>query len=47
MKIIYNSEQGIENNIALTFVNFYGVHLGHEFAQTVTSYQQMHKNEEI
>ncbi len=32
MKIIYNCEQGIENNIALTFGNFDGIHLGHEFA---------------
>ncbi|WCR59045.1 MAG: Riboflavin biosynthesis protein RibF [Wolbachia endosymbiont of Ctenocephalides felis wCfeF] len=32
MKIIYNCEQEIENNVALTFGNFDGVHLGHELA---------------
>ncbi|QOD38575.1 riboflavin biosynthesis protein RibF [Candidatus Wolbachia massiliensis] len=31
MKIIYNCEQGIESNLALTFGNFDGIHLGHEF----------------
>lgn len=32
MKIIYNCEQGIKANVALTFGNFDGVHLGHKFA---------------
>lgn len=32
MKIIYNCEQGIKDNVALTFGNFDGVHLGHKFA---------------
>ncbi|OWZ25601.1 riboflavin biosynthesis protein RibF [Wolbachia endosymbiont of Wuchereria bancrofti] len=32
MKIIYDYERGIENNIALTFGNFDGIHLGHELA---------------
>ncbi|MGL9689285.1 MAG: riboflavin biosynthesis protein RibF [Wolbachia sp.] len=32
MKIIYNCEQEIKNNVALTFGNFDGVHLGHELA---------------
>ncbi|MGL9717845.1 MAG: riboflavin biosynthesis protein RibF [Wolbachia sp.] len=32
MKIIYDFDQGIESNVVLTFGNFDGVHLGHEFA---------------
>ncbi|NUY39902.1 riboflavin biosynthesis protein RibF [Wolbachia endosymbiont of Litomosoides brasiliensis] len=32
MKIIYDYEQGTENNVALTFGNFDGIHLGHELA---------------
>ncbi|NSM56434.1 riboflavin biosynthesis protein RibF [Wolbachia endosymbiont of Atemnus politus] len=32
MKIVYDFDQGIENNVALTFGNFDGVHLGHGFA---------------
>ncbi|KLT21729.1 riboflavin biosynthesis protein RibF [Wolbachia endosymbiont of Armadillidium vulgare str. wVulC] len=32
MKVIYNCEQRIEDNLALTFGNFDGVHLGHKFA---------------
>ncbi|WCR58065.1 riboflavin biosynthesis protein RibF [Wolbachia endosymbiont of Ctenocephalides felis wCfeJ] len=32
MKVIYNFDQGIKSNVALTFGNFDGVHLGHEFA---------------
>ncbi|WP_353287450.1 riboflavin biosynthesis protein RibF [Wolbachia endosymbiont (group B) of Gerris lacustris] len=31
MKIIYDCEQRIEDNVALTFGNFDGVHLGHKF----------------
>lgn len=32
MKIIYDYEQGVENNVVLTFGNFDGIHLGHELA---------------
>ncbi|MEY2393177.1 riboflavin biosynthesis protein RibF [Wolbachia endosymbiont of Tettigetta isshikii] len=32
MKIIYDYEQWVENNVVLTFGNFDGVHLGHELA---------------
>ncbi|MCM1001944.1 riboflavin biosynthesis protein RibF [Wolbachia pipientis] len=32
MKIIYDYEQGVGNNVVLTFGNFDGVHLGHELA---------------
>ncbi|QKX00776.1 riboflavin biosynthesis protein RibF [Wolbachia endosymbiont of Dipetalonema caudispina] len=32
MKVIYDYKQEVKSNVALTFGNFDGVHLGHEFA---------------
>ncbi|MDD9331701.1 MAG: adenylyltransferase/cytidyltransferase family protein, partial [Wolbachia sp.] len=32
MKNIYDYEQKVGNNVVLTFGNFDGIHLGHEFA---------------